>query len=195
MRAREHHDHDSRFAEVGLRALRRSRKRKGFLAPHNEEVPQYYYRARVLSALTGSLIQRDPGGYADGSDLYEYAKSRPTMLLDPTGQFAVPVPWPVIEEVLRLLALYIASYATFQVAVRGCTTLGRLRDMMADAVSRMALVVAATVHAKYCMSRLHECLESPWQPSGGDYGKRKDCGACFRECMHPPFVWPVAKCP
>jgi len=34
----------------------------------------------------GRFLQRDPAGYADGADLYEYASSRPSTSRDPTGK-------------------------------------------------------------------------------------------------------------
>ena len=48
-----------------------------------------------------------------------------------------------------------------------------------------------------CMDALEACLNNPWQPwwNEGKFGKRKDCGACYRECKHAEGKWPTYKCP
>ena len=48
-----------------------------------------------------------------------------------------------------------------------------------------------------CNKPLEECLENPWQPDWNreDFGPRKDCGACYRECKHAGGIWPEYKCP
>ena len=35
----------------------------------------------------GRWLQRDPAGYMDGMNLYEYARSRPTVFADPSGKW------------------------------------------------------------------------------------------------------------
>lgn len=45
----------------------------------------YHVRNRVLCSSLGVWAQRDPLGYADGPNLYEYSRSNPTNRLDPTG--------------------------------------------------------------------------------------------------------------
>lgn len=49
----------------------------------------YDYKARVQDPLHGRFHQRDPVEFADAYNLYEYAASRPTLLTDPTGEFAI----------------------------------------------------------------------------------------------------------
>jgi RHS repeat-associated protein len=51
----------------------------------DEESGMYYYRARVYDALKGRFLQRDPLGYIQGTNLYEYAKSNPQAFTDPKG--------------------------------------------------------------------------------------------------------------
>jgi RHS repeat-associated protein len=55
----------------------------------DEETALYYYRARVYDSGKGRFLQRDPKKYANGLNLYEYAKSSPENLLDPSGAITV----------------------------------------------------------------------------------------------------------
>ena len=49
----------------------------------------YYYRARYYDPTTGRFLQRDPAGLRGGSpSLYEYTRSNPPNLSDPSGLFA-----------------------------------------------------------------------------------------------------------
>jgi RHS repeat-associated protein len=45
----------------------------------------YYYRARTYSPTLGRFIQRDPIGYVDGMNLYEYVRSTPVNKIDFLG--------------------------------------------------------------------------------------------------------------
>ena len=49
------------------------------------ESSMLYFRARHSSPATGRFMQRDPLGYSASQSLYEYCRSRPTMLTDPLG--------------------------------------------------------------------------------------------------------------
>ena len=51
----------------------------------------YYYRARFYDPSIGKFIQRDPLGFADGTNYYEYVGSNPIGFTDPTGQFLLPI--------------------------------------------------------------------------------------------------------
>ncbi len=48
-------------------------------------VKLYSLYARTYSPELGRWLQRDPLGYVDGVNLYEYVASRPTVLVDPLG--------------------------------------------------------------------------------------------------------------
>jgi len=52
---------------------------------HDDEFALIYNRHRYLSPSLGSFIQRDPAGYVDGMDLYEYMGSNPSDYADSTG--------------------------------------------------------------------------------------------------------------
>lgn len=51
----------------------------------DEETGLYYYRARYYDGEQGRFLQRDPLGYVDGLNLYEYVSSQPTYWIDPLG--------------------------------------------------------------------------------------------------------------
>jgi len=59
----------------------------------------------------GRWLQRDPSGYVDGMNLYEYTKSRPARLADPIGRWGFDGHaeqtsyWAVAEGMKRLAAL------------------------------------------------------------------------------------------
>jgi RHS repeat-associated protein len=48
----------------------------------------YHYRARAYDPRHGRFAQRDPAEYADGMNLYEYARSSPVVLVDPFGRWS-----------------------------------------------------------------------------------------------------------
>ncbi len=50
----------------------------------------YDAKARVYEPVVGRFGQRDPAGFVDAYNLYEYAFSRPTTVTDPTGEFSLP---------------------------------------------------------------------------------------------------------
>lgn len=56
---------------------------------------------------------------------------------------------------------------------------------------------AADAIRRSCSKKLTACLENPWQPdwNRGDFGPRKDCSACYRECVLAAGIWPDYKCP
>ena len=50
----------------------------------------YHVRYRVLKTDLGRWVQRDPAGYVDGANLYEYATSMPIVYRDPKGLWVLP---------------------------------------------------------------------------------------------------------
>jgi RHS repeat-associated protein len=53
---------------------------------YDPETGLYHYRARGYDAETGRFLQRDPLGFIDGLSVYEYARTRPSCLVDPLGE-------------------------------------------------------------------------------------------------------------
>ena len=52
---------------------------------------------------TGRWLQRDPIGYADGMNLYEYVKSNPCIGLDPRGNIYEPILPPTKDELCQIM--------------------------------------------------------------------------------------------
>jgi RHS repeat-associated protein len=50
------------------------------------ECSLYHYRARTYSPMLGRFLTRDPLGYVDGMNLYEYVKGRPVHFVDFSGR-------------------------------------------------------------------------------------------------------------
>ena len=60
--------------------------RHGFTGRYlDEEIGLWYYRARYFSDEMGRFISRDPLGYVDGMNMYEYCMSNPLKYVDPSG--------------------------------------------------------------------------------------------------------------
>ncbi len=51
----------------------------------DEETGLYFYRARYYDSVKGRFLQRDPLGYVNGMDLYEFVKDNPVNHADPSG--------------------------------------------------------------------------------------------------------------
>jgi RHS repeat-associated protein len=59
---------------------------------YDAETKTYFYRARYYDSQLGRFIGRDPSGYEDGWNLYQYVLSRPLKWTDPTGKASWVVP-------------------------------------------------------------------------------------------------------
>jgi RHS repeat-associated protein len=71
----------------------------------DEEAGLYFYRARYYDCAKGRFLERDPLGYAQGMNLYEYVNSRPEFATDPTGlgtetNVLPPVPLSTFDTVI-----------------------------------------------------------------------------------------------
>jgi RHS repeat-associated protein len=57
---------------------------------YDSETGLYYYRARMYNPTIGRFLQRDPIGYEDSVNLYQYVFNSPVVYIDPYGEFALP---------------------------------------------------------------------------------------------------------
>lgn len=96
---------------------------------------------------------------------YAYADDDPVDRIDPTGRAALA------EYGIDFRPLLIASAGVY-------------------------ILANALAQDSYCSGKLVACLLNPWQPDWNveDFGRRKDCGACYRFCKHNDY-WPSDKCP
>ncbi len=56
----------------------------------DEESGLYFYRAQYYDTAKGRFLERDPAGYADGMNLYAYARDNPLFFTEPYGKGAKP---------------------------------------------------------------------------------------------------------
>jgi len=93
----------------------------------------YHFRARWMSGLTGRFLTRDPIGYEDTENSYQYTGSRPLISFDPTGTITVitlekkqlecggyKVAWIFTLDKKAPEDGYIVQKVTIRTAVNGC---------------------------------------------------------------------------
>lgn len=51
----------------------------------DREIGLYYYNARYYDSKAGRFVQRDPAGFADSANLYQYVGNNPVNYIDPSG--------------------------------------------------------------------------------------------------------------
>jgi YD repeat-containing protein len=80
-----------------------------------------FNRARHYDPHHGRWLQRDPAGYVDGMNLYEYVRSRPTVFVDPSGLWriqregrpralAISDPGDTVDDLAQLIRLNADEY-------------------------------------------------------------------------------------
>jgi RHS repeat-associated protein len=121
---------------------------------------------RSCCGCTGSCGTQSCSSF--GSNPYVYADADPVNRGDPSGEAAIAV----AAVNYRLVLLRVVQAGTLYYLAR------------------------ALAQEADCSAKLIHCLENPWQPDWNwdDFGRRKDCGACYRYCIHNGY-WPTDKCP
>jgi RHS repeat-associated protein len=94
------------------------------------ETGLYYYRARYYDTQLGRFLSRDPNGYGDSLNLYEYVGGRPLNLTDPRGEF-----WSV------LVTAAFAAVDTYQYATGNMSRAEYAASMALNAASLAADVM------------------------------------------------------
>ena len=96
----------------------------------DEESGLYFYRTRNYDSLKGRFLQRDPVGYGDSLNLYEYVHSGPTKSVDPMGTACTSVDRTIVikNPTKRLPTVFVGPvpvtfsfYASVEATVKGQT--------------------------------------------------------------------------
>jgi RHS repeat-associated protein len=77
----------SRYDEYGIPASTNAGRFQYTGQTWLPELGMYYYKARIYSPTLGRFLQRDPIGYEDGMNMYNYVGSDPITHSDPTGTY------------------------------------------------------------------------------------------------------------
>ncbi|MCP4592281.1 MAG: hypothetical protein GY842_16230 [bacterium] len=129
-----------------------------------------YNRARSYDLTHGRWLQRDPAGYMDGMNLYQYLRSRPTFLLDPSGMLS--------NDEFLALAKRVAESARF------CDEFSMTNDermyiarTAVQLVTRSAqfkeLIEAGSQSVEF-WEKFLKAYDSPWDTVDEFYGKYLD---------------------
>ncbi len=112
---------------------------------HDEETGLVYNRARMLHPRLGRFMQRDPLGYVDGFNLYEYVRSSPLGFVDPLGLQGEPFGGFILNAVVKApgAAKDVISDTAKEVALPVGFHLGLVDEADLLAESGLAQAVAA----------------------------------------------------
>ena len=141
------------------------------------------FGARDYDAETGRWTAKDPLLFEGGdTNLYGYVTGDPVNKIDPTGELL----W-VLPALPAITGEMLAIAGAVTAAVWGICTIAKAIDE-ADP--------DAKDYRESCLGKMWQCMDNPLQPAWNrSYGNKKDCGACYRECMHEKGNWPSSKCP
>jgi RHS repeat-associated protein len=98
----EFYAYGSTSYEAGRGAAEVSLKRYRYIGKErDEESGLNYHCARYYTAWLGRWIAADPAGLKDGTNLYQFARGNPTMLVDLTGRESEAPPWVLANMLLQ----------------------------------------------------------------------------------------------
>ena len=166
------------------------------------ETGLFYFRARYYDPKVGRFISGDPIGFDGGINFYSYVGNNPTNWTDPTGLRVLQPPDPFTT--IGVCTATVLGAATTTATTVGLALLATPANMGSDfAPGEPRPPTCDKTNScnrkndeSPCDRLLELCLENPWQPPHKvkQWGKRKDCGACYRECKNAGGAWPFDKC-
>ena len=63
------------------------------------------------------------------------------------------------------------------------------------AAAAAVFIIVDGLDGDFCTSWAAECVATATLNPNPDYGCRKPCSECYRECVNDRGVWPFYKCP
>ncbi|MBW2740371.1 MAG: DUF4157 domain-containing protein [Deltaproteobacteria bacterium] len=101
-----------------------------------------------------------------------------------------------IASVLVLVPIIAALVAALEIVIVAMLIVVSIIVLVMIILAIIEAIQEALRRTSVCDEQLLRCLENVWQPNWNrDYGRRKDCGACNRECKLAGGIWPYYKCP
>ncbi len=161
------------------------------------------HKARLQAALSATRAALSTYSLVRGRGANRAAVMGP-LRLSAGGILADDATGVGVGDNVLLIPLALAAIATYVVtdARASDDELGQAWNEVLDssrqlgaAVTAATAAMAATEIERRCMERMVHCLENPWQPSWNrDYGPRKACRECYRQCTMGG-QWPENICP
>jgi len=156
----------------------------------------YFKRARYYNQDRGRFMTMDPhpGMLKEPQTLHKYsfAHGDPVNRIDPCGtsatmEYAIVTTQVSIRAQAQILAVGIAVTCLFY----------KVASAINPSIIPMIPPPFQACAVDTCARLLELCLMNPWQPPRRrkDWGPKKDCGACYRECKNDGGAWPFYKCP
>jgi RHS repeat-associated protein len=96
------------------------------------ECSLFHYRARTYSPTLGRFLSRDPLGYVDGMNLYEYVRGNPLINVDPSGEFNLAAGITLIVVVAAGTAIIVWAGLQAQEEMRKTAAFTVVKQYMAE---------------------------------------------------------------
>ncbi|HEV8431561.1 MAG TPA: RHS repeat-associated core domain-containing protein [Pyrinomonadaceae bacterium] len=156
----------------------------------------YFKRARYYNQERGRFMTMDPyaGRLREPLTLHKYmfGHADPVNGMDPCGtattmEYALTTTQISIRAQAEILALGIAIACLYY----------KVASTLNPGIIPYIPPPFQACAYDTCARLLELCLMNPWQPARRrkQWGPKKDCGACYRECKNDGGAWPFYKCP
>jgi RHS repeat-associated protein len=166
---------------------------------YDPDLGLYFKRARYYNQDRGRFMTMDPyaGRTTRPQTLHRYmfAGADPVNKIDACGM-AETLEYGVLTSQIALRALAQATALAYAIS---CVFYRVASILNPDVIPLIPppFQACAVDDERICRRLLDLCLDNPWQPDWNkdDFGPKKDCGACYRECKNDGGAWPFYKCP